>query len=301
MEEFVKNKPKVTVLLSSFNGESFIEEQLNSIINQIDVQVSVLVRDDGSTDSTCEILNKWQEKRLIKWYTGENLGVANSFFDLLRNSSHSDYYAFADQDDIWMPEKLIVACSKLSEKGNNGGMYCSNLLCFDENGVIGLKRRKDEQTSKKTSLMRSVATGCTIVMDNRLRNLVLDHLPSKVLIHDLWVFHTALFLGYVILDPEAYIKYRQHRKNQIGAKITFKQRWNSRFRSLTNLRNQHEREYEAKLLLESYKNLLSKYDKLIINKVACYNSNIMNRLSLAFDFSYKKDFFTFLRILLGVL
>ena len=92
---------KITILLSSYNGEKYIEEQLNSIFNQTYDNISILVRDDNSKDGTVKILEKYAAQGKLKWYSGENLGCAKSFWDLLCNFGESDYYAFCDQYDVW--------------------------------------------------------------------------------------------------------------------------------------------------------------------------------------------------------
>ena len=83
---------KVCILLSTYNGEKYLEEQLESLIKQENVEIDILVRDDGSSDNTHNILNKWQERGLLKWYTGNNKGYAKSFMDLVQNSGDYDYY-----------------------------------------------------------------------------------------------------------------------------------------------------------------------------------------------------------------
>ena len=91
---------KICILLSAYNGEKYIEEQLESLVGQQEVAADILVRDDGSSDKTHEILDKWQNKGLLKWYKGENLGFAKSFMDLVQRAGDYEYYAFCDQDDI---------------------------------------------------------------------------------------------------------------------------------------------------------------------------------------------------------
>lgn len=112
----------VCVLLSTYNGEKYLEEQLNSLIKQEDVELRILVRDDGSKDRTHEILDKWQKRGHINWYEGKNKGAAQSFMDLIYNAPEADYYAFCDQDDVWLPEKLKVAIDKIRE--SNEAMPC---------------------------------------------------------------------------------------------------------------------------------------------------------------------------------
>ena len=101
---------KVCVLISTYNGEKFLDEQIASILAQKGVEVDILVRDDGSSDMTCSLLERWQKEGKLKWYKGENLGFARSFMNLLKTASVYDYYAFCDQDDVWLPEKLKKAC-----------------------------------------------------------------------------------------------------------------------------------------------------------------------------------------------
>ena len=104
---------KIQILMSVYNGEKYLETQIKSILSQDCerkniAKVTLLIRDDGSSDNTHEILNKYSKlyPDSIRWYKGENIGVINSFFDLVEHSDEVDYYAFSDQDDYWLPDKL---------------------------------------------------------------------------------------------------------------------------------------------------------------------------------------------------
>ena len=101
--------------MSTFNGEKYLQEQLNSLFNQENIKLDILVRDDNSTDKTKEIL----DRNHIKWYTGKNLKPAKSFFDLIKKSGDFEYYAFCDQDDVWDNKKLYIAIKKLEKCNNN--------------------------------------------------------------------------------------------------------------------------------------------------------------------------------------
>ena len=114
---------KVTILLSSYNGETYLDEQLESIVAQKGVMTDILVRDDGSSDHTCDILDQWQQKTSLRWYSGENIGPARSFMDLLRQADDSCYYAFSDQDDYWLSDKLKVAVDKLESYERRPALY----------------------------------------------------------------------------------------------------------------------------------------------------------------------------------
>ena len=124
---------RVVVLLSTYNGERFLEEQLESIVAQKGVTPIIIVRDDGSTDNTCKILDKWQKKNALRWYNGPNMGPARSFLNLLRDSDDEDYYAFSDQDDYWLPEKLDVAISKLAPYKDEPALYFCQTQLVDKN------------------------------------------------------------------------------------------------------------------------------------------------------------------------
>ena len=108
---------KVIILMSVYNGENFIEEQLNSIFSQTgDFEIEVWVRDDGSKDGTISILKKYEEEKKLYWYSGENLKPAHSFMDLIMHSCKADYYAFSDQDDVWLNDKLKRSIKRLEKQ-----------------------------------------------------------------------------------------------------------------------------------------------------------------------------------------
>lgn len=107
---------KVQVLLSAYNGEQYISEQIQSILNQTHAAVSILIRDDGSTDKTMELLDQWVTTHpdKIKLIKGTNVGVVSSFFELLRAAdAEADYYSFCDQDDVWLDHKVEHAIARL--------------------------------------------------------------------------------------------------------------------------------------------------------------------------------------------
>ena len=106
---------KIIVLMSTYNGEKYLQVQLDSILSQENVDLELLVRDDGSTDSTKTILERYQSEGKLTWYSGKNKKPAYSFFDLLGKCKDADYYAFADQDDFWHEDKLINAIKRLEK------------------------------------------------------------------------------------------------------------------------------------------------------------------------------------------
>ena len=118
--------PRVSVLMSTYNGEKYLHEQINSILGQQGVEIHLLIRDDGSSDGTVEICKEYAKKyNQITFYQGENLGVGKSFLDLLKHAPDADYYSFADQDDVWLEDKIIRAVTMIKKaeyKKNLGGI-----------------------------------------------------------------------------------------------------------------------------------------------------------------------------------
>ena len=119
--------------MSTYNGEKYIRMQLDSILGQTYENLCLLIRDDGSTDRTVSILEEYAKRdNRITYYTGKNIGVIQSFLELLRNSSEeAGYYAFADQDDVWLPEKIGRAVEKI-EAVQEPALYCSETYLTDE-------------------------------------------------------------------------------------------------------------------------------------------------------------------------
>lgn len=294
----------VCVLVSTYNGEKYLEEQLNSLIKQEGVALTILVRDDGSKDGTCEILNRWQERGLLTWYTSKNLGFAKSFMDLLKSAPKADYYAFCDQDDIWLPNKLAVAVKRLSEKEEKAGLYCSNLTIYRD-GVSGrLMHPENPIQTLQSSLVASYSTGCTQVFSHKLREIVLENPPQTLCAHDLWLFHSAMLFGGVCYDKQAHILYRQHGGNQIGSKDSFMGRWRKRAKSIKTLFAQHYREWEARELIRCYGDLLDKEQLKTLRVVSKFRKNIFLRFKLLFSSKFVAQrqgatFWLKLRIIIG--
>lgn len=217
----VKEKPsKVTILLSTYNGCRFLQQQLNSLYEQTYPNISILVRDDGSSDSTRNILDSEQAKGRIDILEGHNnLGPALSFFELLRSaaSAGTEYVAFCDQDDVWHPQKIAQAVSALSGvTGSVPAMYCSRAEIVDEHlKHIGYTEMPGK-VGFGNALVENVAVGCTIVLNQKAIDLIGENLPCKVLIHDWWCYLVISCFGEIVFDNSTNIKYRQHGGNTIG-------------------------------------------------------------------------------------
>lgn len=280
---------RVLILLSTYNGEKYLEEQLESFMVQTGVDVNILVRDDGSTDRTREILDRWQQKEKLTWYKGENIGWAMSFMNLVQHATEADYYAFSDQDDVWLPEKLNTAVTKLNNTPKGPALYFSNLDCWKDGLITGKAKDDDMWFDKYTSLLQCQACGCTMVFNQQLLNLIKRSGDRKIYAHDFWTFQVAMFTGSVLYDKNSYILYRQHSLNQVGAKKTLRDIWKRRWSNLILLKNDHRREILAQTLLECVGDSMSNEGVRIVSVVAHYRVNLSDYLKFLFSKRYIMD------------
>ena len=297
---------KVNILLSTYNGQDYLEEQLRSLLEQRGVEIDILVRDDGSTDGTRDILDQWQEKGLLTWYGGENLGWAMSFIHLLVHSHEADYYAFCDQDDIWMPDKLLAATELLDSKDSQPALYCSNMNYYYEGRDEGKVKPEGQRFNLYTAMVQCLALGCTMVLNKPLASTMKAHPPAAVFAHDFWVYQVASAIGTVVYDDRSFLLYRQHGNNQVGQVRSWREVWKRRMKILKSLASQHEREQLARQLMACHAAEMTEENWRIVAKVAHYNDNFMHRLRLAADRRYtmgclSNDFWLRIRILIGKL
>ena len=300
----------ICVLLSTYNGESFIREQLDSLINQKDVELKILIRDDGSKDNTLKVIDEYISKyNNIQFDKGSNLGPAKSFLKLLKIAPDSDYYAFSDQDDVWLDNKLSKAIEKIKETEESSipVLYHSCLTLTDSKlnpistaDCVKLKGKN----SRFTTLVDNTVTGCSVVINKPLKELLVNHLPNEVTMHDAWCNIVASFFGRVVYDNDSYILYRQHEKNTIGMKKTnLSQSLKTHLERLTE-RSLQPRLMNAKSFLSCYTSFLTDYDRRKVEKIVYYKKSLLSRLSLLFDYSihsysFKNDLKYRVLILLG--
>lgn len=212
---------KVQILMSTYNGEKYLEEQLDSILQQSYPDIELLIRDDGSTDSTHDILAQYAHSHSnIKVFFETNVGITNSFFLLLQKSD-ADYIAFADQDDVWYSDKISAAVDALSSIDGEA-MYCSRKQLVDSNlNPLSISPRKIPTPSFENAVVECICTGCTCVINKALAEDIKNKIPSHALLHDKWIYLVASYRGTVIYDSEPHIYYRQHEGNVVGMSIGF--------------------------------------------------------------------------------
>lgn len=277
---------KIAVLMSTYNGEKYLREQLDSILNQKNVEVSILIRDDGSTDSTIYLLDAYKNKyRNISWYNGKNIRTAKSFIDLIINAPKDvDYYAFSDQDDVWIEDKLSRAVDLLEELDSSyPRLYCSNYQLVD-NQLHYLPDNNHVSTETfGAALVSSCCTGCTTVFDKKLKEFLSIEIPNYILMHDDWAHKVCLAVGgSVFYDKEKHILYRQHGNNVDGGVRTLSSRIKKivyRINSKDKIRSKQLKEIER-----IYGRYMPVDNRALLHKVANYDSfGLVKRIMLSMD------------------
>lgn len=247
----------VSILLGTYNGELYIQRQLDSIRAQTYQNWVLYVSDDGSVDRTLEIIKSFARELppgKVNILQGPHKGFAQNFLHLLKNKSiQSPYYAFCDQDDIWLEEKLNVALNALksthSKANNHYQLYGSRTTLVDENekyfGESPLFRRG---FNIENALVQSYAGGNTMVFSRGVKEIfenINDQL--NIISHD-WLLYIAVTAlnGVIIYDDKSYILYRQHTNNLVGSNKGFSSKLN-RFKKIYSgeykLWNKHNHEF----------------------------------------------------------
>jgi len=209
---------RVVVLMSTYNGERFIEEQVTSILNQLPPEGLLMVRDDGSRDRTVALIRGFGDER-IALICGANLGFARSFLTLLQQAPpDAEMVMFSDQDDVWLSHKIERAWTHLRAAPSGPVLYCSAQMLVDET-LIPLQPTPawPRPPSYTGALAENIVTGCTAALNaDAVQLLRAGGVPEQVHFHDWWMYLVVVSLGTVVVDDEPTLLYRQHGGNLIG-------------------------------------------------------------------------------------
>ena len=215
---------KILVLMTTYNGSDFLQQQLDSIIEQEQVHLSIEIQDDCSDHSTKNILKEYQKRPNIN-ITHNKLnsgGAAKNFYKLFREVSIDgfDYIALCDQDDIWQKDKLIKSIDKLKDTKSNG--LSTSVRCFDG---------KNDWVSKQSQTVREFdyifeggGQGCTFLLEKNLSKNLASFLRNNEVLYNDFFFHDWLIYLFFRVNKfkwcfydYASVNYRQHSENEIGA------------------------------------------------------------------------------------
>lgn len=231
--------PSVTILMATYNGDKYINSQIESIYNQSIDNINILVSDDNSSDNTRSILSIWKSKwskGKFEIINGPCRGYVENFRNLICSCEwHSEYVAFSDQDDVWMPGKLDAAINSINCVSDSSHiLYCSRTTLVNEDGgVIGFSPEFRRPASFRNAIVQNIGGGNTMVLNQAAFEVVAESARRTSFVsHDWWCYILIAGTGgHVLYDPVPHIAYRQHGANLIGKNTGFRARM-QRFRRL---------------------------------------------------------------------
>lgn len=272
--------PRIHILLSTYNGEKYLIDQLMSIFRQTCQNFTLYIRDDGSTDATLDVLSAFMKNhpqycpqiKLLPNPTRKNLGYMESFWTLLEKSGGADYYAFCDQDDIWLPEKLQSGMTFL-EEGDSAAplLYFSNYNYHDQDmNYLHPAPAVRLPIEFKDVLFYTPAFGFSIMINETLRQAALATSDRTLLPHDGWIQKLAASNGQIMYDETCTALYRRH-----GTAVTAGNRdilsavknWISNEIFGNEMKNTH---YVLKRFYQEYGSVLKPGDQKLLALFAAY-------------------------------
>lgn len=287
-------RPRVLVMMATYNGEKYVAEQIESVLSQEGVDVTLRISDDGSSDGTCSICEGFAERdsRVRFRRNPANKGLAKNFMDMVWEDGADgfDWYAFSDQDDVWLPEKLTRAIEALEERAPEGpALYYSDVENVGAD-LSGGTREYAAWASCAHSLLAVLtvnwASGCTMVFNPALRTWILSYEPSSYdRIHDGWLHLAAMVSGTVVADlGHSYIKRRISGENQVGERdledteslASVSYRWKRIFRE-----SNHVQTHVAAQLLEGFRDKMRPEDEELVRMFAAMPHSAAVRVRIA--------------------
>ncbi|MFS6437855.1 glycosyltransferase family 2 protein [Streptococcus agalactiae] len=294
---------KVNILMATYNGEKFLAQQIESIQKQTFKEWNLLIRDDGSSDKTCDIIRNFTAKdyriRFINENEHHNLGVIKSFFTLV-NYEVADFYFFSDQDDVWLPEKLSVSLEAAKHKASDVPLlvYTDLKVVNQELNILQDSMIRAQSHHANTTLLpeltENTVTGGTMMINHALAEKWFT--PNDILMHDWFLALLAASLGEIIyLDLPTQL-YRQHDNNVLGARTMDK-----RFKILREGPKSiftrywkliHDSQKQASLIVDKYGDIMTANDlELIKCFIKIDKQPFMTRLRWLWKYGYSKNQF----------
>ncbi|HGA0143263.1 TPA: glycosyltransferase family 2 protein [Streptococcus agalactiae] len=294
---------KVNILMATYNGEKFLAQQIESIQKQTFKEWNLLIRDDGSSDKTCDIIRNFTAKdsriRFINENEHHNLGVIKSFFTLV-NYEVADFYFFSDQDDVWLPEKLSVSLEAAKHKASDVPLlvYTDLKVVNQELNILQDSMIRAQSHHANTTLLpeltENTVTGGTMMINHALAEKWFT--PNDILMHDWFLALLAASLGEIIyLDLPTQL-YRQHDNNVLGARTMDKgfkilrEGPKSIFTRYWKLI--HDSQKQASLIVDKYGDIMTANDlELIKCFIKIDKQPFMTRLRWLWKYGYSKNQF----------
>ena len=268
----------ITVLLAVYNGEKYLKEQIESILNQSVKDVKIIIRDDGSTDNSGEIIESYCKEYpdRISCIKGKATGSAQKNFAELLKNCDSDYIMFCDQDDVWLSDKIEKTYNSMLQAEQNGDIpvlvhtdlkVVDDKLCEIAPSFFEFQKLIQKDITLPKLLVQNYVTGCTIMVNRALKEKCGD-IPDECIMHDWWLALVAVLFGKLVCVDDATMLYRQHAANQVGAKAAYGLSFIKRkLATLDKVRENYNATYtQAEVMLKQYSEALSEEQKEIIEK-----------------------------------
>lgn len=284
----------VQILLSSYNGEKYISRQIDSILRQKDVEIHLLIRDDGSTDGTRAIIKEYEKKypANVEVVLGENMGWKKSFFTLLQLAGDYDYYAFADQDDYWYEDKEISSIKVMEAESRNYNLpqlVQTQYTTTDEllNPIIPQPPNRPVIPKYHDEIFaEEFFQGCCMTWNNVAMNLIKKYTPQNEYAHDHWVGVVCYLLGKIYFIQVPKFSYVRHSGN---ASITGNQLAGQIARLKRFLHGDRQLYYNmGDDLLRGYKESLNNHDKVMCIDLINYKHSIKKKIKLLFNYHLRR-------------
>lgn len=298
---------KIAVLMSTYNGEKYLDEQLESLSKQtVADKMTLYIRDDGSTDRTFDIIEKWKSKINIVLHKGKNVGPAMSFWELLMNQEiQADYYAFCDQDDVWDRDKIGRQIATLN---NSIHLNCCNYRLSDANNKI-IDARINISSPKfnmQDIIVTGSSQGCSMVFDDQFRTRILSLQIKYIPMHDFVIELYAVAFKCVSWVQDPLFSYRTHSNNVVYRNNRNINYYLSMYKKLRTNRNRNGIEFVCKEILDNCGNLLQEHDKNFLIVLSNYHKNMRNKIKVIRmlkhrDYSQKLLRSFEIKILVGIL
>lgn len=275
---------KIAVLMSTYNGKDYLKEQLDSLAAQsLSDSIHLYVRDDGSRDTTINILESYNNQIAMTIITGKNIGPAKSFWELLISKEiQADYYAFCDQDDVWDPNKLEAGIKQL-EESQEMHLWCSNCRVIDSNGNIidFLYHKEEPYLTVPSQFVCGSIQGCAMIFDDEYRKYIINKGINMFPMHDFVLITYAMANKCFIYDSEPYFSYRIHERNAVAHKkkrglsdkLVSVKRWFAK-------EHRHELTEYARFFASDNTECLSENDRVFLEHLCGSRTNVFDRIAI---------------------
>jgi glycosyltransferase involved in cell wall biosynthesis len=281
--------PTVAIVMSAYNAERYLAEQIDSILSQHGAQMRLYVRDDGSTDGTAALLDAYAQRDFrLRYQRGSNLGAGQSFLQAIADCPFdARYYGFADADDVWLPDKIEYSIALLEEliasleSPRTPAAICTRLRVVDQAlQPIGQTPVPRIGLRFDNALVDTVTSGASMLMNPAAFELLRSARPAKVVMHDAWAYLVLSAFGALRFGERPTILYRQHATNVVGTSFGWKRLLGIRLRRLRTPSGYWDQALQFRAL---FGQRLDPAKRAVLERYVGYRASLPRRLAFALN------------------